>query len=93
MEKMVEIAGKTLHMQYTINSLFAMEERAGMPLDQLFERKYSATRLLLWAGLVEHQPEITVQEAGELIRDAMVAGSRLEDIVDLCSEGLREAGF
>ena len=93
MERHIEIAGRSLRMKYTINSLCAVEDRAGMPLDRLLDRQFSATRLLLWGGLIECQPEITVGEVGELIGASIARGGTLEDIVDLCAEGLREAGF
>ena len=93
MERRIEIAGRSLRMKYTINSLCAVEDRAGMPLDQLLDRQFSATRLLLWGGLTECQPEMTVRDAGELVGESIAAGGRLEDIVDLCAEGLRDAGF
>ena len=93
MERIVEIAGRSLRMRYTINSLCAVEDRAGLPLDRLLDRQFSATRLLLWGGLTECQPELTVREVGELIGESLAAGGRLEDIVDLCAEGLRDAGF
>lgn len=93
MEKYVEIAGRNLRMKYTINSLCAVEDRAGQPLDRLMDRQFSATRLLLWGGLIERQPEMTLAEAGDLIGESIARGGTLEDIVDLCAEGLREAGF
>ena len=80
-------------MKYTINSLCAVEDRAGMSIDQLLDRQFSATRLLLWGGLIEFQPELTLQETGELIGAAIAQGESLSDIVDLCAEGLRDAGF
>ena len=93
MERIVEIAGRSLRMKYTINSLCAVEDRAGMPLDRLLDRQFSATRLLLWGGLTECQPELTVRETGDLIGESIARGGRLEDIVDLCAEGLKDAGF
>ena len=93
MEKFIEIGGRKLKIKYTINSLCAVEDRAGMPIDRLMNRQFSATRLLLWGGVTECQPELTVRDVGDLI-DAWVArGGQLEDIVDLCADGLREAGF
>lgn len=93
MEKYIEIAGRNLRMRYTINSLCAVEDKAGEPLDRLMDRQFSATRLLLWGGLIECQPELTLGEAGELIGAYISQGGSLEDIVDMCAEGLREAGF
>ena len=89
----VELAGKTLKLRYSVNSLCALEDRAGMPIDRLMDRQFSATRLLLWAGLAEEQPELSVRDAGALIDACVMRGGSLEQIVDLCAEGLRRAGF
>ena len=89
----MEIAGRPLRLRYSVNSLCEVEDRAGMPIDRLMNRQFSATRLLLWAGLCEAQPELTVSDVGELIGESLLRGGSLEAIVDLCAEGLREAGF
>lgn len=89
----VVIAGRTLKLRYTVNSLCALEDRAGMPIDRLMDRQFSATRLLLWAGLKEEQPELSVSDVGALIGQSILLGGSLEAIVDLCADGLSEAGF
>ena len=43
----VTINNKEFTMRYTVNSLCALEDRAGMPIDRLMDRQFSATRLLL----------------------------------------------
>ena len=89
----IVLAGRPLVMRYSINSLCDVEDRAGMPLDRLMNRQFSATRLLLWAGLCQCQPELTVRDVGELIGECLRCGDSLEDIVALCAEGLRAAGL
>ena len=91
--KTVTIGGREYKVRYTVNSLCALEDRAGMPIDRLMDRQFSATRLLLWAALAEEQPELTVRDAGALIGDHILSGGCLEDIVDICAEGLRAAGL
>ena len=93
MDRTIELAGRSLRMKYTINSLCSVEDRAGMPLDRLLDRQFSATRLLLWGGLIERQPELTLGEVGEMIGAELEGGMSLSDVVDLCAEGLRDAGF
>ena len=93
MERHIEIAGRGLRMKYTVNSLCAVEDRAGRPLDQMMDRQFTAARLLLWGGLIECQPEMTVAATGDLIGEAIARGETLEAIVDICAEGLRDAGF
>lgn len=93
MDKRVEIAGRALRMNYTVNALCAVEARAGGSLDALMERQFSAARLLLWGALTEMQPEMTPEDAGALIDAHIRAGGTLEEIVNLCAEALSEAGF
>ena len=93
MEKRIEIAGHAFVLHYSVNALCAVEERAGGSLDGLMERQFSATRLLLWGGLMERQPEMTLAAAGELISDHIRMGGTLEEIVNLCAQALSEAGF
>lgn len=89
----IELAGRRLVICYTINSLCELEDRAGMPIDRLMNRQFSATRLLLWAGLRQRQPELSVWDVGNLIGAYLLEGGCLEDIVDRCAEGLRAAGL
>lgn len=90
---MITINGEAYEMRYSVNSLCMIEERANMPIDRLMQRQFTATRLLLWAGLCQCQSELTVWDAGEIISDYISAGGSLEVIVDMCAEGLREAGL
>lgn len=69
-----EIEGKTYTLRYSINAICVLEERAGRTLLQLAEDLKDITTLrmatirdVLYAGLIEHHPEITVAAAGELI--------------------------
>lgn len=89
----IELAGKRLYLRYTVNSLCEVEAMAGMPIDCLLNRHFSAARLLLWAGLTADQPELTVRDAGDLIGRSLLEGGSLDQIVALCAEGMREAGL
>ena len=93
MEKRIEIAGQALRLYYSVNALCAVEERAGGSLDALMERQFSATRLLLWGGLMEKQPGITLEAAGDLISAHIRSGGTLEEIVNACACALSQAGF
>ena len=93
MVRKIEIAGQALELYYTVNALCAVEEKAGGSLDRLMERQFSATRLLLWGGLTEKQPHITLQAAGDLISAHLTRGGTLEEIVNECALALSRAGF
>ena len=92
-ERVIWVAGIPLALRYTVNSLSELEDRAGMPLDRLIEWQFSATRLLLWAGLRQTRPALSVWDAGELIGEHLQKGGRLEDIVAGCADALRAAGL
>lgn len=93
MERMVEFAGRNYCLRYTVNSMCAVEERAGGPVSRVMDRDYSATRLLLWGGLIDAQKEITLEGAGDLISAHLRSGGTLDEVVDMCAAAMKEAGF
>lgn len=93
MEFCVEIGGKNVRLRYTVNSMCAVEDRAGGALDGIMDRQFTAARLLLWGGMIDERPETTLAEAGELIGAHLACGGALDEVVGWCAEGLRRAGF
>ena len=93
MEYIVEIGGQSVRLKYTVNSMCAVEDRAGGALDEVMERQFTAARLLLWGGMLETHPEATLAEAGTLIGEHLKRGGTLDEVVGFCAEGLRRAGF
>ena len=61
MEKQFETNGRELRLKYTFNSICAIEDRAGMPLEKLMSRRFTPVRLLFWGALTELQPEISLR--------------------------------
>lgn len=92
-ETFSNVGGRQLRLRYTFNSVCAMEDRAGMPLDRLMTRTYSPVRLIFWGGLIALQPEITIEEAGDMIGAHLKNGGTLEEIAELCADALALAGF
>lgn len=93
MEKRSEVGGRELRLKYTFNSICAVEERAGMPLDRFMTKVYNPVRLLFWGALIELQPETTLAEAGEIIGAHIKAGGTLDEVAELCADALEAAGF
>lgn len=93
MEHMIELNGKNYALRYTVNSMCAVEQRAGRPLDCLLKYDYTAARLLLWGGLIDGCPELTLQEAGALMDACLRGGGTLEALIAACAEAMREASF
>jgi hypothetical protein len=93
METRCEVGGRELRLKYTFNSICAVEERAGMPLDRFMTKVYNPVRLLFWGALIELQPEMTLTEAGRIIGAHIRAGGTLEEVAKLCADALAAAGF
>jgi len=47
MEYRCEIGGRNVILRYTVNSMCAVEDAAGGALDEVFDRQFTAARLLL----------------------------------------------
>ena len=92
----LEVSGKTKRIKYDFNSIADIEEKAGAGIAKLFAEDmigFHTIRLLLWAGLRHEDPGITVQRAGQLIKDMQEEGQSLEDIVGLMMEALTKSGI
>lgn len=60
---------KPRHIHFTLNSLIALEEKAGIPLGGL-EKAPKTPRLLrdvLWAGLIHEDSALTPEAVGEMV--------------------------
>lgn len=93
MDYRIEICGQAVRLRYTVNSMCAVEDLAGGTLDDVLDRKFTATRLLLWGGMIDQRPETTLAEVGELISRHLAGGGTLDEVVAWCAEGLQRAGF
>lgn len=69
--------GKTVRLQFTANAMCEVEDKTGKGFLEFLAEFEAASvagtmrahdmRLLVWGGMIEHQPEATLQEAGRLI--------------------------
>jgi hypothetical protein len=72
-EAQFEVEGRAYRLKFDWNAAAAFEDAAGRPLsDALLDiarEKLSAKslRAMLWSGLQEQHPEVTLKEAGHLI--------------------------
>lgn len=68
------IEGTPYVLRYTYNSLCEIESRAGVNFLVVMNRmnpqpSLSDVRLLLWGGLLHNQPDLTIEQAGDIIED------------------------
>ena len=91
----IEAGEKAYQVNYTINSLCAYEDRFGKDIAAaLSKMTVSDLRGALWAGLIDKQPEITLEGTGEIMDDFISGGEKnLGDILNMCMEALTNSGF
>ncbi|MBV7408205.1 gene transfer agent family protein [Maritimibacter sp. DP1N21-5] len=68
--KTFEADGKTWTLQFTTNALVELEEAVGKKIDAFLEAESHSLkdlRTMFWAGLIEHHPEVTQKQAGDII--------------------------
>lgn len=71
-------AGDRAYMiSFSINALCELEDALDKPVSEIVTAiqdpekvRLGGVRMLLWAGLRDHHPEVTVAEAGEIATDA-----------------------
>jgi hypothetical protein len=68
----IQLGGKERHLLITMNSLIAIEEKTGRNVleGDIIPEKMALkdVRLLVWAGLLHEEPNLTLEEAGAMIR-------------------------
>lgn len=93
MDTILSYGNHIYHLRYTINSICAMEELAGVSLDRASEKVFGFARLILWGALLDCHPDITLSQTGDLITDYVKCGGEMDSIMHLCATALDEAGF
>lgn len=82
--------GVEREVRFTLNAMAELEERYGS-VDAAFKALDSgsikATRFILWAGLMEAQPDLTEQQVGSLI-DVQLMKDIMEDISSALGEDM-----
>lgn len=76
---------KTYVLRYTTNALVRLEDELGKPATVLGD-SFREARALFWAGLLHAHPEITVEQAGEIMDEV-----GLTEAVQKAGEALRLA--
>ncbi len=71
---------KTHVIRFTMNSICALEEHLGKPVTEIANVlqnpagfQMGMARAILWAGLLDKNPQITIEDAGEIASDAGIA--------------------
>ena len=101
----MQAGDRSFRLQFTINGLCALEDASGLPAPDFMVNlqvssaggsfRLSDVRLLLWAGLQEHHPDLSLRDVGEIITDmggVEVAMRDLEKAVAAAYPDAKKAG-
>jgi hypothetical protein len=60
---------KERNLRYTMNALAEIEDILGVPLSEMENVKMTIknVRVILWAGLIHEDPELTQEEVGNMV--------------------------
>ena len=89
-----EAGNNQYQINYTVNSLCAYEDRFGTDITAILTNPTVVTlRGLLWAGLLDKNSDLTLEDVGGIMDGYLSGGKMLGDITVLCITALQDAGF
>ncbi|GIP38638.1 hypothetical protein J31TS4_19180 [Paenibacillus sp. J31TS4] len=76
---------KPRYLRYKSNSLKALEKELGIKITRLDTKNMGITEMiaLLWAGLLHEIPDLTLEQAGDLLDETDMA-----EVMSKCGEAL-----
>ena len=90
----LEIGGKSYELKFTVNSMAELEDMTGQELGSLLSGgQFKMLRYLMWAGLIDKNPELTVKGAGELVEEYLQSGGALDVLGEVLTKAIESAGF
>lgn len=93
MKRLIQLDGREYALRYTVNAVCCLEEKMGLGLEGLMRTQLSCLRGLLWCGLMESQPGITLERAGDMLQAHLEMGGSLRAVADTLAAALEDAGF
>lgn len=85
--------GREYPLRFTVNALCRLEEKTGKSLEDMRSGQMSCLRGLLWCGLAEGAPEMTLEQAGDLIDAYLRSGGQWKALSDQMAAALEDACF
>ncbi len=89
----ITLNGQSYPLRFSVNALCCLEEMTGRGLDQLQGGRISTLRGLMWCGLMEGCPHMTLEDAGKLLNDHLLNGGDLASVSDTLAAALEDACF
>lgn len=89
----LQILEQIYELEFTVNAVCDLEELTGKLLGEVLSQGgYKSVRALLWCGLTENMPQLTMKQAGALMHEYL-KGNSLEQLTVVLGEAIEQAGF
>ena len=92
----VALDGKERHLRFTFNALCRMEQSLGTSVNNIILSGLAGfveVRALMWAALLDETPNLTVEEAGNLIGAYLEEGGSFIKLASKMVEALERSGL
>lgn len=89
------LGGKERRLKYDYNAICMAEERSGKTIIQLLnenQMSFSAIRVLLFAGLLHQERNLTLDRVGVMMNEYLNKG-KLEDLLLHIIQGIKNSGL
>ena len=93
MNRVLTLNGRDFPLRFSINALCCLEEKTGQSLSQLQSAQFSCLRGLIWCGLMEAEPGLTLEAAGEMLDAHLQSGGDLQSVSDALAAAIEDACF
>ena len=93
MNRSITLSGREYPLRFSVNALCCLEEKTGQSLDALQGAQLSCVRGLLWCGLMEGMPHLTLEDTGEMMDAHLQSGGNLKSLAEELALALSDACF
>jgi hypothetical protein len=85
-------------LKYDINAICTIEDKLGGSFVELLTKpeqlqKISSIRILVWAGMLHNNPELTLEQAGGIISDSLQDGDDFISISEAITQAISSCGL
>lgn len=93
---LIKAGANQYRLEYNMNSICDFEDITGLQVAYITKRSLSGLntlRALFWAGLQEHQPDLKLKDAGNIIQDYLKSGKKMENLFNIIFNELEKLEF
>lgn len=93
---LIKAGAKQYKIEYDLNKICDFEELTNIDITDMTDRKLSslgAIRALLFCGLKNHQPELSIEDAGNILNEYFKGGKTVKTLLNVIDSEMENAGF